>query len=809
MIGIQDVEGWFSERGWKPFKFQIDTWNAFNQGKSGLVNAPTGSGKTYSLLVPIVIEHQKLSKNSNSGLCAIWITPIRALAKEILNSTQRLVDKLNLDFSVEIRSGDSTAKVKAKHKLRLPNLLITTPESLHILMSQSNFSRLAKGTFTLVADEWHELLSSKRGVQLELALSRLRALNPNFRTWGISATIGNLEQGAEVLLGSEYLNGSVLINSGIKKKIEVKSILPDEVESFPWTGHLGVKLIKKILPLLRKSKSTLIFTNTRAQSEIWYNRLMEVAPEFAGLAALHHSSLSKKVRHWVEDALQCGELKVVICTSSLDLGVDFSPVETIIQIGGPKGVSRFIQRAGRSGHRPGALSKIYFLPTHSLELIEGAALREAISRNFIEKREPYYRCFDVLIQYLLTLAVGEGFDPEATFEEVRSTHCYASMNEEEWNRLIHFIKTGGDALASYDEHQKAVSIDGIIKVVDTRFKRRHKMSIGTIVSDTVMKIKYKSGGFIGTVEERFMNRLKPGDVFWFSGRSLELVSVKHLTAKVINSKRKTQRSPAWMGGQLPLSSNLSSVIRDKINEFVKGNHKDKELKAIAPMLEFQQERSHIPASDECLVEYFKTEQGYHLLVYPFEGRFVNEGISFLLAERISRILPISFSLAFNDYGFELLSDQSFHPQLIEDKKLFSSVNLHQDIFSGLNSTEMARRKFRDIASISGLVFKGFPGQNIKDTHLQSSSELFFKVFSDYDPNNLLLLQSFDEALHHQLEYERLKDAVKRIETQKLVIKYPENPTPFSFPIMVDRLREKLTSESLAARVQKMTVKYKQ
>ena len=808
MIGILEVEDWFKENEWKPFKFQKDCWRAFSNKKSGLVNAPTGSGKTYSLLVPILIEHQRLNKNAKSGLCAVWITPIRALAKEILSSTERLVNDLNADFSVEIRSGDSTAKIKAKQKKELPNLLITTPESLHILVSQPNFSKLSKGIFSLVADEWHELLGSKRGVQLELALSKLRSLNPEFRTWGISATIGNLNQGLEVLLGPEYLKDSLLINSDIKKKIEVKSILPKSIESFPWTGHLGVNLLEEIIPLLRASRSTLIFTNTRAQSEIWYNRLMELAPEFAGTAALHHSSLSKKVRHWVEDALQCGTLKVVVCTSGLDLGVDFTPVETIIQIGGPKGISRFIQRAGRSGHSPGALSKIYFLPTHSLELLEGAALREAISKNFIEKREPLYRCFDVLIQYLITLAVGEGFEPNETYNQIKSTYCYASISEEEWKRVLNFILTGGDALSSYEEHKKAEFIDGKVKVLDTRLKRRHKMSIGTIVSDAVIKIKYMSGGLIGSVEERFINRLKPGDVFWFSGRSLELVSVKYMTATVVNSKKKTKKSPAWMGGQLPLSSNLSEVIRYKINEFVKGDFKDEELKAIAPLLEFQQRRSHIPKDGECLIEYFKSEQGYHLLVYPFEGRFVNEGLSFLLAERISKIIPISFSLAFTDYGFELLSDQSFHPELISDKNLFSSKNLNEDIMSSINSTEMARRRFRDIASISGLVFKGFPGQNIKDVHLQSSSELFFDVFSDYDSQNLLLLQSFDEALYHQLEYERLKLAVKRIEKQKLVIKYPIKPSPFAFPIMVDRLREKLSTESLAARVKKMSIIYK-
>ncbi len=616
-----------------------------------------------------------------------------------------------------------------------------------------------------------------------------------------------MTQASEVLLGADYLRNSELINSGIKKKIKVKSIIPKEIEKFPWGGHLGINLIKSILPIIKKSRSTLIFTNTRAQSEIWYNRLINELPELAGIAALHHGSLSKKVRHWVEDALQSGDMKVVVCTSSLDLGVDFTPVETIIQIGGPKGVSRFMQRAGRSGHRPGATSVIYFLPTHSLELIEAAALREAIEKNYIEKREPYIRSFDVLIQYLMTLAVGEGFDSEKTYNQIKTCHCFYSLTMTEWNRILNFLRTGGDSLGQYEEFKKTVIEDGLIKVTDKNLIRRHKMSIGTIVSDGVVKIKYKSGGFIGNVEEWFLSRLNPGDVFWFSGKSLELIALKQMTATVVRSKKKSGLIPTWQGGKLPLSSNMSDVIRDKLDQFMSGDFEDPELEAIRPLLEFQRDRSHLPTRNECLMEYFVTDQGHHLLVYPFEGIAVNEGIASLVAFRFSQNKSITFSIAFNDYGFELLSDQPFDASMIIEKNLLTPEGLYEDVQSSINATEMARRRFRGVASISGLVFKGFPGNNVKDKHLQSSSDLFFDVFTDYDAGNLLLQQSFEEAMTHQLEYERLRSALQRIEEQKLILKLPEKPTPFGFPIMVNRLREKLSSESLASRIKRMNLQF--
>lgn len=804
---LKKGKDWFASNNWKPFPFQESAWRAYLEGKDGIINAPTGSGKTYSLLMPIVLEG--LESNTTKGLQAIWITPIRALAKEIHISATRLIEGLGLDWEVGIRTGDTSQAERQKQKRKVPQILITTPESLHILMASKGYQGVFKDLKALVADEWHDLLGSKRGVQLELALSRLGTISPMMRIWGISATIGNLGIAMDVLLGTSRVENGVLIKSGIRKKLNVECLMPEEIEKMPWSGHIGTKLIDQVEKIFSKHGSTIVFTNTRAQCEIWYHALLEKYPELAGQMAMHHSAVSKELRYWVEDALYEGKLKAVICTSSLDLGVDFRPVEAIIQVGGPKGVARFVQRAGRSGHQPGAQSKIYFLPTHSLELIESAALRTAIKEEYLEDRIPYIRSFDTLVQYLTTLAVSDGFNPEEIRLEVEKTFCFQGITEQEWKWCLQFITTGGASLSAYDEYKKVVADEGLYKIANNRIARRHRMSIGTIVGDTMMAVKYKRGSTIGHVEESFGASLRPNDVFWFAGRGLELIRIKENTLEVQNSKKTTGKIPAWQGGRMPFSSKMSDMLRRKISDYTKGIIEDPEMKKIKPLLDLQSYRSHVPKEDEFLVEQVKTKDGYHVFMYPFEGRLVHEGLASLVAYRISLLRPISFSLAFNDYGFELMSDQPIDLEEAFDNEVLTVEHLMDDLEASVNSAELARRKFRDIAVISGLVFQGFPGNQVKDRHLQSSSSLVFDVFEDYDSENLLLRQAYDEMIDHQLEFERFQLALSRIARQKLVITYPEKPTPFAFPIMADRLRQKLTSETIGDRIQKMSLEFGQ
>ena len=774
-------------------------------GASGMVNAPTGSGKTYSLLLPAIARglHEPAK-----GCQIIWITPIRALAKEIAQSAERAVQGMGSDWRVEIRTGDTSQKIKQRQKKELPEILITTPESIHVMFTQKGHERLFKYLQAVVLDEWHELMGSKRAVQCELLLARFRALNPAMQTWGISATIGNMAESMDVLLGPNPPKPGQWVVADIEKELVVEAVLPEEVETLPWAGHLGIRLLDQVVPLICENQSTLIFTNTRAQAEIWFQKLLEADPSLAGVLAMHHSAISREMRTWVEEALYDGRLKAVVCTSSLDLGVDFRPVDCVVQIGSPKGVSRFVQRAGRSGHRPGATSKIFFVPTHSLELIECAALRKAIDTKTNEDRMPYLRSMDVLIQYLVTRAVGGGFVADELWQEVSETVSFMSLSYKEWLWCLDFVVRGGDTLSGYDDYHKVVVEEGVHKVISKKVAMRHKFGIGTIVSGALVKVKLQRGKVLGQVEEYFVSRLSIGERFWFAGQCLELVWFQGIEARVRPAKNAKGAVPSYMGGRMPLSAELGRYLREKIEESATNNSfEDPELALIQPIIRLQKQRSIVPNRDQFLMEYLEDDEGYHLFVYPFEGRLAHEGMALLLGHRLGHFGSQTFSIAMNDYGFELLSDQPISIQDALDSDIFSTDHLRSDLSSSLNESELTQRRFRDIAQISGLLFTGYPGKNMSTKQLQSSTKLMYEVFRDYDPDNLLLRQAQEEVHEFQLEEARIRAALERIAQQEWVLNHIDAPTPLAFPILVDRLRETMSNESLVSRIQRMQLDF--
>lgn len=800
--GYKIIEDWMRSLNNTPFSFQKETWLHFQQGYSGLVIAPTGFGKTFSVFLAVIIHYFNQPKEYKDGLKLIWITPLRSLAKDIGRAMQTALAQIGLDWEVGVRNGDTSVKERERQKKNMPDVLIITPESLHLLFTQKNNSVLFGQLKCIAVDEWHELLGSKRGVLVELAISRLRAIAAGVRIWGISATIGNMDEALNVLI--PYMGMSkIIVRAKEKKQTEIISIIPEEIEVLPWAGHLGTKMAERLVPIINNSRTTLIFTNTRGQSELWYQVLLQVYPDFAGQLALHHGSVDAELRNWIEDKLHTGVLKAVVCTSSLDLGVDFKPVDTVIQIGSPKGVARFLQRAGRSGHSPFETSKIYFLPTHSLELVEAAALKEAAQKQIIESRIPQVLTFDVLVQYLVTLAVGEGFSPVVIYNEIKQTHVFKDILQEEWQWLLRFITQGGDVLHAYEDFQKVIIENGIYKVKNRRIAMMHRMNLGVIVSDPMLKVKFLSGGYIGMVEEYFISRLKPGDKFGLAGKIVEYVMIKDMTVLVRKSNAKRAITPSWLGGRLPLSSNLSAMLRHKFGEALQPNAKDVELKKLFPLFKELEAYSHIPKEHEFLIELIETKDGHHLYMYPFEGRLVHEVMSALVAYRISKIQPMSFSMAMNDYGFELLSDQAIPMEKLNMAEILSTENLMSDIIKSINAAEMAGRKFRDISAIAGLVMKNYAGKFKTDKNLQASSGLIFRIFEQYDSKNLLMRQAYDEVFYQQLEEPRLAAALQRIKKSKIVIVNAKAFTPLSFPIKVDSLRQDLSSEELDVKVKKM------
>lgn len=786
------IESWFAKQGWEPLEFQREVWNLQRQGASGLLHSSTGTGKTLAAWLGFVSQAPP-----NGGPYALWITPLRALAEDTALALNRPLPELGVQWRVDLRTGDTASSAKQVQLKDPPGALVTTPETASLLLSLPEAESYFQTLQMVVVDEWHELMGSKRGTLVELALARFRKWNPNLMVWGLSATLGNLGQAASVLKVDHMVKGHQ------EKNILIQSLMPENIVHFPWAGHLGAQMMPRVAEQIENCRSALIFTNTRSQAEIWYQGLQMLLPELGDRLAIHHGSLDRATRERVEDGLRSGDVQAVVCTSTLDLGVDFSPVEKVFQIGSPKGVGRLIQRAGRSGHRPGEQSSVTIVPTHALEMVDIAALRVAVAEKRVESRNPPPLPLDVLVQHMVTIALGGGFESQDLKTEVRSTHAFANLTDEEWNWCLQFITKGGSSLQAYEGFHRVAERNGRYLVKSRRIAMQHRMAIGTIVSDSMVRVAFLRGKPIGTLEESFVSRLRKGDQFVFAGRSLEFVMLRDMTCYVRPARTRNAQVVRWMGAKMSLSTELSDEMRIKLDEAAGGILHEPEMQFSHELLQIQDRWSRIPARDELLAEMIETREGHHLFLFPIEGRQVHEGLASLFAYRIGKIRPISFTLSANDYGFEMLSVDPIPFEEAREEGLLSSQNLFEDIAGSINSAELARRQFREIARVAGLVFQGFPGAPRSSKQIQASSGLLFDVFTQYDPENLLVAQASREVMERQLERSRFADVLRRMESSKLCLTQPPRPTPFAFPLLAARFRETQSSESAEDRIKKM------
>ena len=805
-----DPNLWFASRGWQPFAFQREVWAAMQSGRSGLLHASTGSGKTYAVWFGALLRGAAVrgadaaSARVAPPLGVLWLTPMRALAADTARAMNLPLPDLGLAWTIGQRTGDTPSAERAKQDRRFPTALVTTPESLSLMLTRANAKTELVGIHTVIVDEWHELMGNKRGVQMQLALARLKRWNPDLAVWGLSATLGNLAEAMQVLLGRTE---GTLVQGKVDKTLVIDTLLPANPGRFSWGGHLGRQMQTPVVEEIEKSASTLVFVNVRSQAEIWYQLLLEQRPEWAGVVALHHGSLDKETRNWVELGLKEGRLKAVVATSSLDLGVDFLPVERVLQIGSAKGVARLLQRAGRSGHAPGRASRITLVPTNTLELVEAVAARRAALAGRIEKRATPEKPLDVLVQHLVTVALGGGFEPAALRAEVRSAHAYRDLTDAEFQWALDFVVQGGASLHAYPEYHRVALVDGLYRVPDRGIARRHRMSVGTIVSDSAMQVAWLTGGRIGSVEEGFIARMRAGDCFVFAGRRLEFVRVRDMTAYVKKAEKNKGRVTSWAGAKMPLSSELADTVLEVLAEFAQADPsvapRDPELQAARPMLETQLKLSKLPTPGTLLIERLVSREGQHLFVYPFAGRAAHIGLASLLAWRLARDAPNTFSISINDYGLELLSALPVGHAGMLDKSLFAADDLLHDVLASLNSTELARRRFREIARVAGLVFNGFPGQPKSARQLQASSSLFYEVFARYDAGNLLLGQAQTEVLSQELDIRRLEAVLARMRGQRVEAVELKVASPFALPLLVERFREQLSTEKMADRLARM------
>lgn len=772
-------------------------------GESGLLHATTGSGKTYAVWMGALLRAHMAPRSTS--LQVLWLTPMRALAADTTRALLLPLADLQPQWTVGMRTGDTPSAERARQDRRWPTALVTTPESLSLMLTRENAPTELAGVHTVIVDEWHEAIGNKRGVQIQLAIARLKRFNPGLVVWGLSATLGNLQQAMHALVGHEQAR---LVQGRIAKDLQIDTLLPAEPGRFSWGGHLGAQMQQPVVEEIERSSTTLVFTNTRSQAEIWYQMLLAARPDWAGLVALHHGSIEKATREWVELGLKEGRLKAVVATSSLDLGVDFLPVERVLQIGSAKGVARLLQRAGRSGHAPGRPSRVTLVPTNTLELVEAAAARRAALAGLVEARTAPDKPLDVLVQHLVTVALGGGFTADEMYAEVSSAPSYQTLTRAEFDWALAFVERGGDSLTAYPEYHRVQLVDGSYRVPDRGIARRHRMSIGTIVSDASMQVKWYSqagggGGTLGSIEEGFIGRLKAGDCFVFAGRLLEFVRTRDMVAYVKRATKPKGVVPSWAGSKMPLSSEMADSVQVLLDAAAGGAFDSPEMLAAQPMLAAQARLSKLPLQGRLLVERFQSREGHHLFIYPFAGRNVHIGLAQLLAWRLARDEPNSFSLSVNDYGLEILAAKPPLLSSATQSSLFGSSELLADVMASLNSGELAQRRFREIARVAGLVFSGYPGAPKSMRQLQASSSLFFEVFRKYDASNRLLGQAESEVLSQELDLQRLGQTLQRLAGLPLDLVTLAAPSPFCLPLMVERLREQLSTEKLKDKLDRL------
>lgn len=827
------LERWFAARGFVPAEFQRQTWAAQARGMSGLVNAPTGSGKTLAVAGGPL---RAAAESPPTATQLVWITPLKALAGDTRRALQAAAEGVGamqaipapssakagnaarraakpVPLRVGLRSGDASANERARARRGADAWLVSTPESLSLLLSHGDGAEALSRLQWLVVDEWHELLGTKRGVLLQLAIARLRALNPHLRVWGVSATVGNPDEALAALCPdpADPLRAhpqAVRIVDARPKPIELTTLLPATGERFPFAGHLGLKQLPRVLQAIFSAPSTLLFTNTRAQAELWHQALGAVWPEDLGTLALHHGSLDAAVRTAAEDGLRSGGLRCVVATSSLDLGVDFPAVAQVVQVGSPKSVARLVQRAGRSGHRPGEPSRVVAVPSHALEIVEYAALRRALADGRLEPRLAPRLCLDVLAQHVISCACAAPVAPDALLAEVRRTHAYAGLPDAAWAAVLAYVERGGEALQHYPEYRRVErDAEGRLVVPDRRQQTRHRLGIGTIVSDGSVSVQWLKGGRLGSVEEGFVARLAPGERFLFAGRALELVQFRDMTAYVRLAKGRATAVPRWGGGTLPLSDTLGHLLQAALA------HDDApsdapELAASAGLRALQATLSARPGPGRLLAEVIATGEGPRLFVYPFAGRHVHEGLAALVALRLGRIAPNTFGIAVNDYGFVLAphTKRGFAALGLDAPMLraaLDAANLREDLAASLNLSEMARRQFREVARIAGLLPPSMPGHAPRSLKsLQAGSGLLFDVLRQHDPGHVLLAQAEAEVFEAQLDATRLAQALRDIAEAELVLTAPATLTPLAFPLWAEQQRGTLSTEDWKARVER-------
>ena len=787
---------WFEARGWTPRPHQLELLERALNGRSALLIAPTGGGKTLAGFLPSLVG--LAGRKAGSGqLHTLYISPLKALAVDVARNLTQPVTEMGLPVTLETRTGDTSQHKRQRQRLTPPDILLTTPEQLALLTAYPAAERFFEGLRYIVLDELHALEPSKRGDLLSLGLARLSRLVPGLQRIGLSATVADPSRLRRYLVPQPHAMADLVLGKpGAAPEI---SVLMSEAE-VPWAGHMARHALGEVLTAIRAFRTALVFVNTRAQAEFVFQELWKLNDDALPIA-LHHGSLSPEQRRKVEAAMAAGSLRAVVCTSTLDLGIDWGAVDVVIHVGAPKGASRLIQRIGRANHRLDEPSRALLVPSNRFEVLECEAAREAATQGTLDAEIARKGALDVLAQHVLGTACAAPFHPDALYDEVISAAPYAALPREDFDKVVEFVATGGYALKTYERYRRLMrEPDGTFRLSHPRLAQSYRLNVGTIVEEPMVKVRLlrkrpnrkvpPRGGFVlGQVEEYLIDQLSPGDTFLFGGRVLRFEGLHETEALTTPSSDEAPMIPSYMGGKFPLSTHLAQRVRAMLA--------DPEAHAALPLqvrdwLRLQRRHSRLPKSDELLIETFPRGSRYYLVAYPFEGRLAHQTLGMLLTRRLERISMRPLGFVANDYAFAIWGLRDLG--LLNMAQLFASDMLGDDLEAWLHESSLLKRTFRNCAIIAGLIPRRSPGQEKTGRQVTVSSDLIYDVLRAHEPDHILLKATFEDAATGLLDIRRLSAMLARI-TGHIVLKRLPRISPLAVPIMLEIGKEPVYGEA--------------
>ncbi|MBO6900786.1 MAG: ligase-associated DNA damage response DEXH box helicase [Rhizobiaceae bacterium] len=801
---------WFAERGWSPRSHQLELLGKAQAGTSILLIAPTGAGKTLAGFLPSLVDLAERPKRKPGepfrGIHTLYISPLKALAVDIERNLGKPVAEIGLSLSMETRTGDTPSHKRQRQKYAPPDILLTTPEQLALLIASREADRLFSGLRYVVLDELHSLVTSKRGHLLSLGLARLRRFQPNLQAIGLSATVADPDALRRWLIAQNPPGGMselITVHGGAKPEITIL----DSRERVPWSGHSARYAIPEVYEAIKHHKTTLLFVNTRSQAELLFQELWRINDESLPIA-LHHGSLDVGQRRRVEKAMEDGSLRAIVATSTLDLGIDWGDVDLVVHVGAPKGASRLAQRIGRANHRLDEPSRAILVPANRFEVLECKA---AVEANYLGAQDTpplLAGALDVLAQHVLGSACGDPFDADELYAEVRSAAPYAALDRSTFDEVVAFVATGGYALKSYERYARIRQMkDGRWRVANPRIAQQYRLNVGTIVESPMLNVRYvragrgaavRGGPILGKIEEYFIEALAPGDTFLFAGKTLRLEGIRENECFVSNAAGEDAKVPSYGGGKFPLSTYLAGQVR----EILADTSRWKSLPPqVAEWLQVQKHKSVLPGRDGLLIETFPRAERHYMVAYAFEGRLAHQTLGMLLTRRLERVGARPLGFVATDYSLAVwaLEDlgalfQSRYPL----GELFDEDMLGDDLDAWLAESWMLKRTFRNCAVIAGLVEQRHPGQEKSGRQITVSADLIYDVLRTHEPDHILLRATHADAAAGLLDVSRLGDMLSRIRG-RIMHKRLNQISPLAVPIMLEIGREPVgrdASESL-------------